>query len=107
MNVLEACLPCILVLDILDSATTLDTTDSETSRVGKAANHSGLPLKWALQCLIELGRVLEVDNIDVAVGGAYNAEVVLDVHRINTLLACYCGRRSLLSKIPVFDRLVP
>lgn len=60
-----------------------------------------------MQCLVELGRVLEVDDIDVAVGGAYDAEVVLDVHRINALLTCYCGRRSLLSKIPVFDRLVP
>jgi hypothetical protein len=100
-------LPGVLIFDVLDSATTLDTTDSKTSRVSKAANHPGLPLERALQGFIEFGRVLEINNIDVSIGGADNAEIIADVHRINSLLALYGCRRSLLSKIPVFDRLIP
>lgn len=100
-------LPGVLVFDVLDSATTLDTTDSKTSRVRKAANHPGLPLERALQGFVEFGRVLEINNIDVSIGGADNAEIIADVHRINSLLALYGCRRSLLSKIPVLDRLIP
>lgn len=97
----------VLLLHILNSATALDTTDCEARRVRETADDSSLPLKGALQCLVEFRGVFEVDDVDVPVGRADDEQVLLHVHGVDTLLACQSGRRALLPEIPVLDRLVP
>lgn len=91
----------------MNRATPLDTANSKSSGVGEAANHARLPLERALQGLVKLGRVLEVDDVDVAVGGADDAQVVADVHRVHALLALHGGGGPLRAEIPVLDCLVP
>lgn len=99
--------PRVLVLHVLNGASALDTTDCKARRVCEAAHHSRLPLQGALHRLVELGRVLEVDDVDVAVRRADDAEVVLDVEGVDALLAGDGRRGPLLAQIPVLDRLVP
>lgn len=41
-------LPGIFVLDVLDRASALNTTDGKAGRVGKAAHYPRLPLERAL-----------------------------------------------------------
>lgn len=101
-------LPGVLVLHILNGAATLDAANREAGRVGEATNHARLPLERALHRLVELGRVLEVDHIDVPVGRPHNAEVVAHVHAVHAILTLYCsGWGALLAEIPIPDRLVP
>lgn len=68
----EINLPRILVFYILNSATALDAADSEASGVGKAADDAGLPLEGALEGLVELERVLQVDDVDITIRSADN-----------------------------------
>lgn len=65
-------LPSILVLNVLNSATALNTANSEASSIGKAADDPGLPLQGTLQSLVELQRVLQVDYVDVTICGSDN-----------------------------------
>lgn len=57
----------VLLLDVLDGTTTLNTTHREARRVGKAANHARLPFQRRLQGLVELGGVIEVDDVDIPI----------------------------------------
>lgn len=59
----------VLIFDVLDGATTLDTAYRKACSIRKAADYPRLPLERGLQCLIELSRIIEVDNVDVPVGG--------------------------------------
>lgn len=97
----------VLVLDVLDGAAALDATNGESRGISEAAHHPGLPLEGTLQRLVDLGRLLEVDDVDVAVGGAHDAQVVAHVGRVHALLALHRGRGALLPQVPVLDRLVP
>lgn len=99
--------PGILIFDVLNGATALNATNSEASGIRKAADDSGLPLERALQGLVELCRVLEVDDVDVAICGADDAQVILHVEAVDALLALHRRSRPLLAHIPVLDRLVP
>src|SRR4051794_1181078 len=87
LGILEIFLPGILVFDVLNGATALDTTNSKSLRVGEAAHDPGLPLEWALEGLVELAWFLEVDDVDVPVRGADDQEIVPDIHRVYALLA--------------------
>ncbi len=97
----------ILILHILDRAPTLDAPYSESVRVGKAADDPCLPLERALERLVELGRVFQVDDVDIAVGRAHHQQVVSHVHGVNSFLALHRRRRLALPQIPVFDGLIP
>jgi hypothetical protein len=91
----------------LDGTPTLDTPDGKPLRVGEAAHHTRLPLQRALQGLVELGGLLEVDDVDVAVRGADDEQVVPNVHRVDALLALHGAGRGLAPEVPVLDGLVP
>lgn len=57
--------------------------------------------------LVEFGRGVEVDDVDVAVCSSDDEELVFDVHCIHALLALDRGDWGLLSQVPVLDGLVP
>jgi len=98
---------CVLLLNILNSTSSLNTTHSETSSVCEAANYSRLPLQRALQCLVEFGRLAEVDHVDISIRSTNDKEVLLHVKSVDSLLALDCSNSLSLSQIPVFDSLVP
>ena len=79
--------PRVLVLYVLDGTPSLDTTDREACRVGKAADNPCLPLEGTLQGLVEFVGAREVDDVDVAIGGAHDEQVVPHVHRVDAVLA--------------------
>lgn len=58
---------CVFVFDILDGTATLDTAYGETGGVRKTADYPRLPLEGGLQCLVEFGGVIEIDDVDVPV----------------------------------------
>lgn len=97
----------VLVLDVLNGAATFDTAHGKARRVGEAADYPRLPLQGGLHSLVELGGVVEVDDVDVSVSCTDDQELVLDVHRVDTLLAFHSGDRSRLSEIPILDSLIP
>ncbi|KAH6604614.1 hypothetical protein Trco_006321 [Trichoderma cornu-damae] len=57
--------------------------------------------------LVKLGRVLEIDHVDVAIRRADDEQVLLHVHGVHPFLTGESCRRPLLPEVPVFDRLVP
>jgi hypothetical protein len=59
----------VFLLDVLDSATTLDGANSETRSISEAADYPRLPLQRGLHGLVEFGRLVEIDDVDVAVCG--------------------------------------
>lgn len=63
-------LPRVLVFDVLNSASALDTADSKSRRVVKASDHTCLPLERTLECLVDLRWVPHINDIDVPVRGA-------------------------------------
>lgn len=91
----------------MNRAAPLNAANRKAGSVSETTNYSGLPFERALERLVDLGRVLEVDNVDVAVGGAHDAQVVAHVGRVHALLALQGSRSALLTQIPVLDRLVP
>lgn len=97
----------ILLLDVLDGATALDGADREARGIGEAADHARLPLERTLNRLVELERILQVHDVNVAVCGADDEEVVADVHRVDSLLRGDGANGRALSEIPIFDRLIP
>lgn len=99
----------ILILDVLDGTATLDAANGEALPVSEAADDPGLPLERALQRLIKLGWILEVNDVDVSVGRANHQEIPVypHVHGVHTLLTRDRGGRRALAEIPVLHRLVP
>ena len=97
----------VLLLDVVDGAATLDTADGVTGCIAEAADYPRLPLERGLIGLVDLGRVVEIDHVDVAVSGADHQQLVFDIHAIDALLTLQRRNWGLLSQIPVLDRLVP
>lgn len=97
----------VLLLDILDRAPALDGPDRETGGVREAGHHSGLPLQGTLHRLVELARLVEVDDVDVAVRGADDEKLLLAVHGVDAVLAVDASHGGGLAEVPVFDGLVP
>jgi len=92
----------------LDSASTLDAANSKTGSVGEAAHNSSLPLERALERLVELVGLREVDDVDVAVGGTNDEHLVSDrVHGVDAILALQGSDGVGCAQIPVLDGLVP
>ena len=100
-------LPGVLVLDILNGTSALDTTDSKASSITEAADGSSLPLKRGLDGLVKLVGLVEVDNVHPAIGGSNHEKLIFGVHGIDALLALDGSHGLLLTKIPVLDSLVP
>ena len=56
---------------------------------------------------MECSRVVEVDDIDISVGRPDYKQLVLDIHRVDSLLAGKRGHRRSLPQVPISDGLVP
>lgn len=97
----------VLLLDVLNSAAALNTTDREAGSISEATDYPCLILEGGLHSLVEFGRVVEINDIDVAVRGTDNKQLVLDIHCVNAILAINLRNGVRLSQIPVFDRLIP
>lgn len=97
----------VLLFDVLNGATTFDGTDGETGGIGKAADYPRLPLEGGLHGLVKLGRLVQVDDVDVAICGTDDEKLVLDIHRVNAFLALHACDWCLLPDIPVLHRLIP
>jgi hypothetical protein len=100
-------LPGVFLFDVLDGTAAFDRADGESGRVAEAGHYACLPLERARDGLVDLGRVLEVHHVDVALSRRDNEELVLDVHAVHALprIQRADGLRAL--QIPEFDRLVP
>ena len=91
----------------MNCTTALDTANSKSSGISEATNNSGLPLERALESLVELGGILEIDDVDVSVCRANYAQIISNIHGVDSFLALDRRSRSLLPHIPVLDSLVP
>jgi hypothetical protein len=100
-------LPGVLLFDVLDGAATLNTTDSETRRIGEAANNPCLPLQRAGNRLVDCGRVRQVHHQDVALRRCDDEQLVLDVHAVDALRALQRTDWLRALQVPVLDCLVP
>jgi hypothetical protein len=59
-------IPGIFVLDVLNCTTSLNGSDSKTRRVAKTRHNTCLPLQRARNRLVNLGRILQIDHVDMA-----------------------------------------
>lgn len=100
-------LRCVFLLNILDSASSFNTSNSKARRVWKTTNNSGLPLQRTLYRLIEFRRLTQVDDVDISICCAHNQEILLYIQSIDSLLTCHSSNRLTLSQIPVLDGLIP
>lgn len=99
--------PGVLVLDVLNGTSALDTADSETRGITKTANDTCLPLERADDGLVDLGGLVKVDHVDVSLGGRNNEQLVLDVHTVDAVLALQCADRLRALQVPELNCLVP
>lgn len=86
--------PGVFVFDVLDGAAAFYASDRKARGVGEAGDDSGLPFQRALQGLVEFGGLVEADDVDVAIRGADDEELIPRVHAVDSLLAvdrCYWG----------------
>lgn len=100
-------LPGVFVLDVLDSAAALDRADSETRCVCEAGDYARLPLQRAGDGLVDLGRVLQVDHVNVALRGCDDQQLVLDVHAVHAFSRIQRSNWLGALEIPELDGLVP
>lgn len=100
-------MPGILLLDILHSAASLNTADSKSAGIDKAAYYSRLPLQGTLHRLVELGRIAQVHDVDVSICGSDDKKVVSGIHSVDAFLALQGSDRIWCAEVPVFDSLVP
>lgn len=94
--------------DVLKCTTSFDTSDCVACAVEEGGDDAGLVFEWRGGCLEDLCRVLEVDDLDPAVGGSdYEEGGVADGHGVDAIFASNSGDGVPLAKIPVFESLVP
>jgi len=99
--------PRVLFLDVLNSTSAFDGTDSETCGIGETADSSGLPFERTLNCLVCSCRLVEVEDLDEAIGSSDDKKLVACVHGVDALLALDGSNGVLLAAVPVLDGLVP
>ena len=100
-------IPCVFVLDILNSASSLDAANGEACSIGEAAHYASLPLQRTGNSFIDSVGAGEVDRVDVALRGADDEKLIARVHGVDALLAFNLPNGNLLSQVPVSDLFVP
>jgi len=98
---------CVFVLDILNSASSLDAANGEACGVGEAAHYASLPLQRTGNSFIDSVGASEVDCMDVALRGADDEKLIARVHGVDALLAFNLCNGNLLSQVSVSDLFVP
>jgi hypothetical protein len=101
------CLPRILLLDILNSTSAFNTANGKSSGVREAANSSCLPFQRTLQCLVDLRRLAQVDDIDISICRANNQKVLLNIQCVDSFLHLDSSDRLRLAQVPVLYSLIP
>lgn len=102
-------IPRVLLIRILNRTPPLNTPDSKTRRIRKAAHNPRLPLQRTLHRL-ELARIArcQVEDVDVALRAAHDHDrVVAHVHGVHPVLHVDRHGGLLLAQVPELDRLVP
>lgn len=97
----------VLLLDVVNGTAALDTTNGITRGVAKAADYPRLPFERGLIGLVDLGRVVEIDHVNVAISSTNDQQLVFDIHAIDTFLTLQRCNRLLLTQVPILDGLVP
>lgn len=100
-------IPSVFFLNVLNSATALDTANRKARRIREATHDARLPLERTLNLLVEFVGFLEVHNVDVSIGRAHDEQILACIHRVDALLTVYREHRIARSKVPEFDLLVP
>lgn len=62
----------VFFLNVLNSATALDTANRKARRIREATHDASLPLERTLNLLVEFVGFLEVHNVDVPIGRAHD-----------------------------------
>jgi len=91
----------------LNCTSALDRADGESGRVREAAHNPRLPLQRTRDRLVNLARLVQIYNVDVALGRRNDEQRVLDIHAVHALLALQLADGRLAREVPVLDRLVP
>ena len=79
----------VFIFHVLDRAAALYATDGEAVGLLEAGNHSRLPFQRGLDRFVEIGRLVEIDDVDIAVCRRYHEHCVFRVHAIYSFLARY------------------
>lgn len=91
----------------MDGAAAFDGADCEARCVREAADDSSLPFERTRDGLVYLARIVQVNNVYMALGCRNNEQGVLDVHAVHTLLALQLADGVFAGQVPVLDSLVP
>lgn len=97
----------VFILDVLDGAAALDGADGEARGVCEAADDACLVFQRGLHGFVEFGGLVEVDDVDVAVCGADDEELVFHVHGVDAFLAFESADGRRLAQVPEFHGFVP
>jgi len=106
-NGVHANVRLVLLLHILNRTASFYAADRKASGVSEARHHTCLPLQAALYRLVKFHRVVQVDDVAIAVCSANDEQRVFDVHGVNALLTLDSPHRCRLPQIPVLDCFVP
>jgi hypothetical protein len=97
-----------IALNILDRTSSFNCSDSKSTSIRKASDHSGLcPELSNGYCLEERGWVVEIDDVETLLSCCNDKELLLYIHGVDFILA---GNRSdgcWSPQIPVLDSLIP
>jgi hypothetical protein len=92
------------LFDVLNRAPALDAADGEAVGCGgEAADHTGLEFQRGLDGLVEGFGLVEVDNVDVAIGGADDEQLAAGVEGVDAVLVFDCDGGFVGAEIPIFD----
>ena len=97
----------VFLIDVLNGTPAFNRADGKAVCLLEAGHDARLIFERRLYRLVDLVRLLEVDNVDIAVCGANDEKLVLDVHGVDPLLTFNCCNRLGLSQVPVLHFLVP
>jgi hypothetical protein len=100
-------IPGIFVLDVLNCTTSLNGSDSKTRRVAKTRHNTCLPLQRARNRLVNLGRILQVDHVDMALSSCDDQQLVFHIHAVHALLRIQRTDGFRAFQVPELDCLVP
>ena len=91
----------------MNGTAAFDAADCKAGRVAEAADHAGLPFQRALHRLVEFGGLIQIHDIDIAVCGGANQQLVHHIDAVDSFLAGNRRDRRRLAQIPIFDGFVP
>lgn len=100
-------LPGVLVLNVLDGASTFNGANSETSRICEAADDSCLPLERTGNGLVDCRWVGQINHVDVALCRRNDKQLILDIHAVDALLTLQSTDGFGALQVPELYRLVP